>query len=90
MLFIKPANENLIIRMHDKPHEVLPAHGAPVKPSVYWTRRMRDGDVKEITEKEFKNGETKARKQAEKERKAAEAKAQKAAAKLPATKAETE
>lgn len=65
MPYLKPANKNLQVRNPSRLKETLPAHGEFVEHSVYWARRLRDGDVIEITEKEFKNAEAKHKKLSE-------------------------
>jgi hypothetical protein len=47
-LNIKPAKENLIVRMPEKNNQPLPATGCEVPDNNYWRRRLHDGDVVQI------------------------------------------
>ena len=42
------------VRNPDKDYEVLSARGAPVKPSTYWHRRLKAGEVEEITAEQYR------------------------------------
>lgn len=80
-IHIKPAvlkqkglpDKPLQVRMPDKPHTFMPAHGAAVVYNTHWHRRIQDGSVVKITAEEFAKGEAAAAAAA---KKAATAKAQ--------------
>ena len=50
-LFVKPAvlpdGGAALVRQPERGYAPLPPEGAPVPPSTYWLRRLRDGDVVE-------------------------------------------
>lgn len=45
---VKPTDPNAIIRYPEDPRTKLPAEGADVPESVYWTRLVLDGSVTRI------------------------------------------
>lgn len=51
-LFVKPA-PGLQVR-DPQTHDPLPAEGAEVPRTIYWLRRLRDGDVTEVQPKKTK------------------------------------
>lgn len=58
-LKIKPANENIIVRMPEKQYQALPIDGDEVPNNSYWQRRLKDGDVERVTRKASRKAETK-------------------------------
>lgn len=58
-LKVKPANENIIVRMPEKQYQALPIDGDEVPNNSYWQRRLKDGDVERVTRKASRKAETK-------------------------------
>ncbi|EGR4076026.1 DUF2635 domain-containing protein [Vibrio cholerae] len=50
LMVIQPAKPEVKVRKEDGTH--LAAGGEEVKRSAFWARRIKDGDVKELTEDE--------------------------------------
>lgn|GEM_PF-921939 len=48
-IYLKPASATGKVRSADHGGAYLPAAGDWVRPSIYWTRRLRDGDVVDDT-----------------------------------------
>lgn len=63
-IYVKPA-EGLIVRQPHRNQMPIPAYGATVPRNSFWLRRLRDGDVVEITETAFEKAKAKALKDAE-------------------------
>jgi hypothetical protein len=48
---VRPAKDRRVRHGHAGKHRLLKADGEPVTWSSFWERRLRDGDVVEVTQK---------------------------------------
>lgn len=78
LLFIKPTDPEFIVRMPERGGAIMPPHGAKVKPSPHWRKRLRDGSVVYITADEYMQAEKKAQAAAQEEARKAHEEATKA------------